>query len=172
MTTSEILARVQQWLDPIESIVVIVGGPILVWQLILERRSSTLELEQAQTSNYLTTMETRNAVTEREISSPDLLGTYETGDFPRVKTLSDWNSLTELQKRRLLHLGTILSCHERSYAFNLSKRLSQVDLRAEMTALREIVTLPIFLHTWAYMREFYRADFTAEINKMLLPGTS
>jgi len=161
-------------LNLIQSAVVIIGGVFLAWQVYLQRQQTKSQLEQTKllvkqsdTANYLALMDAHNAITEREIANPKLLALYSNVEFPDIKNVADWNRLCDEQKCLYLHLGTLLSVQERSYVFHLSKGLSKRDAAAELTALKEIVPLPIFKNTWSYLQTFYRDDFVRAVAEMV-----
>jgi len=150
-----------------QSVAVILGAVFVCWQIYLQRKQVELQSIQLKTSNYLAVMEARNRITEREIAASDLMEVYTSHEFPVLATLADWQKLTLPQKRLYMHLGTIVSAAERAYTFAQSKDLSEKDLEAEMSTIKELFCLPIFKNSWSYLKTFYRDEFANKVDQMM-----
>lgn len=147
-------------LDIVSRLGTIIGLFFVILQIHLHRT-------QLKYANFLAVMQGRAKITEREIANSKLLRIYDENlRVPNVENLSDWNRLTDDLKALVLHLATVISAQECAFAL-LPKRTSQKDLEAELTALKEVIQLPLFQQTWPYLRTFYNEQFAQFVDSLL-----
>jgi len=143
-------------LQGIQTLVVIIGIPFLIRQLREQVRATRVQSEDLQLSTYMQLMAESSAIDEMLISDNDLSDFYDQNSLP--SDLGDsWESLNNKFKKHYLE-----------QAFLLWNRgwMDNIDYRAMLTHLREIMGLRSFQLWWPILKPYFRADFASYIDNL------
>lgn len=146
----------------VQSVVVVTGIPLAIWQLSQQTNAIRLQAE-SYVDDQLSKMGDR--FDEVLQSDPELADFYDDSALPPSVPTS-WGELSPALRKRYMALGRGLSYFETGYIMWRKKLLRSDDYVPLLTQLHETIGLRMFHLWWPLLRSYYRADFASYLDAL------
>jgi hypothetical protein len=146
-------------------IVLVIGIPLLILQIREQTKAAKLQAESFRLSAYLEMMAVGSRVNEMILDDPGLEDFFNEEHLPEELEESWWQ-LPHKYRRYYLYLGRRLSSMEQAFILWTRDWMDDVDYRATILNLFDLVRLRIFALWWPEIRPYFREDFSAYVESL------